>query len=91
MADAFHEAAVTKECIGVVVDYREAFLVELGSKHLFCQCHADGVGNALAKGTGGGLYAGCRFIFRVSSGAAVQLSEILQVLKSEVIAAVLQE
>jgi hypothetical protein len=58
VADAFHQAAVAEEHIGVVVDDGKAWAVELGRQHVLRQRHADGVRESLAERTGGGLHAG---------------------------------
>ena len=49
--DAFHEAAVADEAVGVVIDDRQAFAVELAGQQFFGQRHADRVGQALAQRT----------------------------------------
>jgi hypothetical protein len=68
--DAFHQAAVAEEHVGVVIDDLVAGLVELGGQHLFGQREADGVGDALAERAGGGFDAGRVAEFRVARGLA---------------------
>jgi hypothetical protein len=76
--DAFHQAAVAEEDVGVVIDDGVAGAVELGGQHLLGQRHADGVGDALAERAGGGLDAGGVAVFRVARGLAVQLAEFFR-------------
>ena len=71
VADAFHQAAVAHEDVGVVVDDRVAFAVELLGQQLFSQRHADRIGQALAERAGGGFDAGRHIHFRVAGGLAV--------------------
>ena len=66
--DAFHQAAVAEEDIGVVIDDLVAGLVELGGQQLLGHGHADGVGDALAERAGGGLDA--RRCSRIPGGPA---------------------
>ncbi len=91
MADAFHQASITKEGVRVVVYYRKAFFVELGGKHFLCQGHTYGIGKALPERSGGSLHAGSKFIFGVAGGSAVKLSELFQVFNAQVIPAQVQE
>ena len=84
LADAFHEAAVTDEGIGVVLDEVGAELVAqlaLGDRH------ADGIGDALAERTRGRLDAGGVAIFRVAGGAGAELAEILDLVDRDVLVA----
>jgi hypothetical protein len=78
VADAFHQAAVAQEDVGVVVHHVMAFAVEFGGQQLFGQRHAHGIGNALAQRAGGGFHAGGHAHFGVAGGFAVQLAEVLQ-------------
>ena len=87
VADAFHQAAVAHEDVGVVVDdgeFRFAIrfvsygAVEFLGQQLLSQRHADRVGDALAERAGGGFHAGGHAHFRVAGGFAVQLAEVFQ-------------
>ena len=91
MADAFHQAAVSHEHIGVVVDQVVPSLVELGGQQFFCQRHAHGIAHALAQGAGGGLYAGCHAHFGVTRGFAVQLAKVFQFTHGQRIARQMQQ
>jgi hypothetical protein len=73
VADAFHQAAVAQEDVGVVVDHGVAGAVELGGQQLLGQRHAHRVGHALAQRAGGGLHAGGHVHLGVARGLAVQL------------------
>ena len=48
-ANAFHEAAVADEAVGVVIDDRRAVLVVLRCEQFLGERHAHGVGEALAQ------------------------------------------
>ncbi len=65
VADAFHEAAVAAQYISEVA-------LQVGAELLFQlafgDCHAHGVGDALAERTGGRFDAGGVAIFRMASG-----------------------
>ena len=65
LADAFHQAAVAGDDIGVMIDQ---IVAETGSQHAFGQRHADGIGEALAQRAGGGLDAGRMAIFGMAGG-----------------------
>ena len=89
--DAFHQAAVAEEDIGVVVDDVVAGAVELGGEDLLGERHADRVGDALAERAGGGLDAGGVAVFGVARGLAVQLAEALEFLDRQVVAGQVQQ
>ncbi len=89
--DAFHQAAVAEEDIGVVIDDLVAGAVEVGGQQLFGQRHAHRVGDALAERAGGGLDAGRVAVFGVAGGLAVQLAETLQFLDRQVVAGEVQQ
>ena len=82
LADAFHQAAVARQRIGIVFDQIGA---ELVSQLAFRHGHADGVADALAERAGGGLDACGVAVFGVACGGRAQLAEILDVLKRDVI------
>jgi hypothetical protein len=65
LADAFHQAAVAGEHIGVVIDQIGA---EISGKLAFGDRHADGIGKALAERAGGRLDACGVAIFRMAGG-----------------------
>jgi hypothetical protein len=76
VADAFHQAAVAHEHVGVVVHHRVAVAVEFLRQQLFGQRHAHRVGDALAQRAGGGFHAGRDAGLGVAGGLAVQLAEV---------------
>ncbi len=84
LADAFHQATVTGNHIGVMVNKAVA---ELCVQDALGQRHADSIGNALTKGTGGGLDACGMTIFRVTCGARAQLTEILDFVDGDIFVA----
>ncbi len=91
VADAFHQAAVAQEDVGVVVDDDVAVAVELGRQQLLGQRHAHGVGEALAERAGGGLHARGDADLGVARRLAVQLAEVLQLLQRQVVAGQVQQ
>ena len=78
VADAFHQATIAHEHIGVVVNDVVARLVEFGGQQFFGQSHAHGIGDALSQRTGGGFNARGDAHFGVTGGFAVQLAEVFQ-------------
>ncbi|MCY1174327.1 hypothetical protein D9M73_145250 [compost metagenome] len=91
VGDAFHHAAITQEHIGVVIDDVVARTVELRRHDFFSQGKTHGVGQALAQWTGGGFYARGVAEFRVARSAAVQLTELLEVIDRQVVAGQVQQ
>ncbi|MNZ78871.1 hypothetical protein D3C78_974610 [compost metagenome] len=91
VGNAFHHATVTQEHIGVVVDDVMTFAVELRAHDFFGKGKTNGVGQTLAERTGGGLDAWGVTELRVARGAAVQLTEGLEVVDGDVIASQVQQ
>ena len=91
VADAFHQAAVTQEDVGAVVDHGVAGAVELVRQQLFGQRHAHRVGQALAERAGGGLDARGHVDLGVARGLAVQLAEVAQLAHRQLVAAQVQQ
>ena len=89
--NAFHQAAVAEEHVGVVIDDVEAVAVELGGEHLLGQRHAHRVGQALAERSGGRFHAGRVTVFGVPRCLAVQLAELLDVVDRQVVAGQVQQ
>ena len=89
--DAFHHAAVAQDAIGVVVDHREAFPVEMRGQVFFRHGEAHGVGNALAERAGGGFHADGVLIFRMARRLGAVLTEGLQVVHRQPIAEQVQK
>ena len=77
VADALHQAAVADDRIGVVVD---DIVAQAGIEQALGQRHADGVGEALAQGAGGGLDARRVAEFRMAGGHGAELPEVAQLL-----------
>jgi hypothetical protein len=86
VADAFHQAAVAGEGVGVVVDDGVAVAVELAGEQLLGERHADRIGEALAERAGGGLDRRGDAVFRVARRLAVELAEVAELGKREVVA-----
>ncbi len=74
LGDAFHQAPVTGQHIGVVVDDVGA---ELGGELGFGDGKADRIGQALAERTRGGLDTGGMAVFGVAGGLGPDLAEVL--------------
>ena len=72
--NAFHQAAVAGQHIGVVVDQ---VIAEGGVHDALGERHADAVGEALAERPGGRLDAGGMAIFGMAGGARAELAEML--------------
>ncbi len=77
LGHAFHQAAVTGDDPGPVIDQIAA---EAGSQVTLGQGEAHRVGEALTQGAGGGLDACHVAIFRVASGPGTPLAEVGQLL-----------
>jgi len=91
VAHPFHQAAVAHEDIGAVVDHGVAGPVEFGRQQLLGQCHAHGIGQALAERAGGGLHAGCHVHLGVARRLAVQLAEPTQLAHRQLVTAQMQQ
>ncbi|MNV26154.1 hypothetical protein D3C71_1172690 [compost metagenome] len=91
VGNAFHQAAVTHEHPGTVVDDFQLRAVEALCQQLLGQGKTDGIGETLAQRTGGGLHARGLMTLRMASGVAAQLAEGLQLLDRQVIAAQVQQ
>ncbi len=76
MRNAFHQATVADECVGIVIDDVKAGFVELGGEQLFRQRHADRIAQALAERTGGGFDTRRHVHFRMSRGLGMHLTKI---------------
>jgi hypothetical protein len=84
LADAFHEAAVTGDHIGIVVD--EA-VTELRIEDAFGKRHADCIGNALAERAGRRFDTGGVAIFGMPCRARTELTEVLDLVDGDVFVA----
>ncbi len=95
MADAFHQATVAHEHVGMVIDDIVLDLavhaVELLGQQLLGQRHAHRVGDALSQRAGGGLNTRRDADFGVTSGLAVQLAEVLELAHRQFVAGEVQQ
>ena len=91
MGDALHHAAVAQDAVGVVVDHREAFAVELGGQMLFRHGHADRICDALTQRAGGGFNADGVAILRMAGGLGAKLAELLEVLNGQAVSEQVQK
>ncbi len=78
LGDAFHQIAVARDHIGLVVDEAVA---EPRIEDALAERHAHGGGDALAKRAGGRLDAGHMAIFGVPGAGAAQLAETADVVE----------
>ena len=78
VGDAFHQATIPHEGVGVMVDDLVPGAIELGGQGLFRQRHAHRIGDALSERAGGGFHAGRIAQLRMAGGPGVQLTETLQ-------------
>ena len=87
MADAFHQATVADEHVGVMIDDRMPVAIEFAREQRLGQRHADRVGQALAERPGGRFDAGRHAVLRDGPGVLlVQLAEALQLVHRQVVA-----
>ena len=91
MGDAFHQAAIAQEAPGGVVDDGVARTVELRRQCLLGDRHAHGIGQPLAQRAGGGLDTRRITVFRVTGGLGMQLAEVLQIFKAQLVAREVQQ
>jgi hypothetical protein len=89
--DAFHQATVAGEGVGVVVDDGVAGFVEFSGQQRFGQRHAHGIAQALTQRAGGRFHARGDAHFGVARGLGMQLAEILQLFDRQVIAGQMQQ
>ena len=74
-----------------MVDDIQAGAVELRGQGAFGDGHADGIGQALAQGSGRGLYAGGIAVLGVARCFRMKLAEIPQFLHGQVVAGEVQD
>ena len=73
LGNAFHQATVAADHIGVVVD---DFFTETGGQQLFGDCHTDGGGNALTQRPRGRFNAFQMAVFGVTGTTGTELAEV---------------
>ena len=91
MGNSFHQAAVAKEHVAIVVDYVETGAIELGSQNFFRQRHTYCVGDALSQRAGGSFHAGCVAIFGMAGSFGMKLAETLDLLHRQIVAGKVQQ
>ena len=84
VADAFHQAAVTRDHIGEVVD---DFLAVLRALDFLGHCKPDRVRDPLTQRAGGGFNRIGQEVFRVARGACAHLAEVLDLFEGELLVA----
>ena len=85
MRDAFHEAAVAGEHVGVVVDNVESGAIKLRAEGFFGDRHANRVGKTLAERACSGFDAGRVAVFGVAGGLRIHLPELFDVVDRHVV------
>src|SRR5262249_42849323 len=75
--DAFHQAPVTCERVGVMIDDVEPRPIELCGEQLLRERHADGIRQSLTQRPGRGLDPQLRIVLWVSCRARTELPEVL--------------
>ena len=91
MGEALHQATVTEEYVGVMIDDLVIVAIELRGEHLFRERHADGVGKALPERPRGRLDADVEVALRVPGGARAELAELAQFIERKRIARQVQQ
>ena len=91
VGDALHQATVAHEHPGAVVNDVVDVAVKAPRQHLFCQGHANRVGDTLAQWAGGRLHAGGFRAFRVPGRLRVQLAEIPDLRHGQIVTAEMQD
>ena len=90
MRNAFHQAAVAEEHVREVIDDRMTRAIELRREGFLGQGHADRRGQPLAQRTGRGLDAEPRIVLGMPRRVRAELTELLQILDADRIAAEVQ-
>ncbi len=91
MRDAFHQATIAEEYIGVVINHVMAGAVEMRRQHFLGQRKTHRVGQTLAQRAGGGLHSGGFACFRMAGGFRMQLTEMLQLIHRQIEAGQVQQ
>ncbi len=89
--DAFHQAAVADEHVGVMVDDGVIGAIEVRGQHLLRQREADRVGQTLPQRTGGGFHAWRVGGFRMTRRLGMQLAETLELVHRQIKAGEVQQ
>ena len=74
-----------------MIDDLVAFPVETPGQHLLAKRHAHGVRDTLTQRSGGRFHAGRFAVFGMARGSAVQLTEVLQLIKGQFVAGKVQQ
>ena len=82
--NSFLQVAIADQNVGVVVDDRVPRPIEACRHGHFGDSHADGVGQSLPQGTGGGFDAGGLAVFRMAGRTTSPLAESLQLFQRQV-------
>ena len=82
LGNAFHQAAITGNGVGVVID---KVVAVTRVHHLFSHRHADRGGDALAQRAGGGFHAVNVAIFGVACGFGTHLAKVLDVINRHIV------
>ncbi len=91
MRNAFHQASIAQKRIGIMVNNGKFIAVKFSREQFFAQCQTNGIRNALTQWSCGGFHTNGQTKFRMSSGFAVELAEVLQVVEAQRIARQMQQ
>ena len=89
--DAFHEAAVADEHIGVVVHHVVPGAIEMRGQRALRNCHADRIGETLSERPGSGFDPGGVAALRMSRGHRMQLPEVLDLVNRQGVSTEMQQ
>ena len=91
MRNTFHQATVTHEYIGVMINHRETVFIEFCCQQFFCQRHTHRIGNTLTQRTCRGFHARCDMHFRVTCRFGMQLTEVTDFIHIQIVTAQMQQ
>ena len=89
--NALLQAAITAECVCVMVYHLKFGCVEFCSQMAFRQCHTNRIGNALSQRACCHLNPCCMLIFGVAGCQGISLTEVFQILNRQPIAKHMQQ
>ena len=85
--DAFHQATVADEHVGVMIDDVVTGAVEFGGEQRFSERHPDCIRESLSQRPGSCLDAGCQTALGMSRRLREQLAKALDLVDRQVVAA----
>ncbi len=85
MGNTFHQAAITQECIGIVIDDLVVFAVKLRCQRFLSNRKTYRVSDALTQRASSGFNTRRIAIFRVTCSFRMQLTEIFDVIDRKIV------